>query len=171
MNYEIEYYQPHNQYIKIKANFNVSNLDSTIITFPTWRPGRYELADFSKNVNHWKVLGDDNKQLVNTKTSKNEWKVDTSNTDEITVTYQFYANILNAGSTFMDDTQLYVNPVNCLAYIKEQQLTPCQLKVIIPDNFEIASGIAFENNILTTKDYHELVDCPFIASASMQHET
>lgn len=171
MNYEIEYYQPHNQYIKIKATFNVSDLNSTIITFPTWRPGRYELADFSKNINHWKVLDQDNKQLVSTKTSKNEWVIDTATTDEISITYQFYANILNAGSTFMDDTQLYVNPVNCLAYIKEQQLNPCQLKVSIPDNFEIASGIPFENNVLNTKDYHELVDCPFIASASLQHET
>jgi len=171
MNYEIEYYQPHNQYIKIKAIFNVANLDSTIITFPTWRPGRYELADFSKNINHWKVLDDKSKQIKSTKTSKNEWLVDTANTSSIEINYQFYADTLNAGSTFMDDTQLYVNPVNCLAYIKEQQLNPCQLKVIIPDNFEIASGIAFENNVLTTKDYHELVDCPFIASATLQHET
>ena len=171
MNYEIEYYQPHNQYIKIKAIFNVADLDTTIITFPTWRPGRYELADFSKNVNHWKVINDKNKSIDSVKISKNEWKIDTSNTSKIEISYQFYSNILNAGSTFMDDTQLYVNPVNCLAYIKEQQLNSCQLKVIIPDNFEIASGIAFKNNVLTTKDYHELVDCPFIASASLQHET
>lgn len=171
MNYEIEYYQAHNQYIKIKATFNVSELDKTILTFPSWRPGRYELADFSKNINHWKCLNENEKVIESTKISKNEWEVDTSNTNSITINYFFYANELNAGSTFMDDTQLYVNPVNCLVYIKEQQNNPCDLKLVIPDNFEIASGIPFNNNHLNTSSYHELVDCPFIASASLQHET
>ena len=171
MNYEIEYYQPHNQYIKIKATFNVSDLDNTILTFPTWRPGRYELADFSKNINNWKCVNANGKKIESLKVSKNEWKLDTTGTTSITVSYFFYANTLNAGSTFMDDIQLYVNPVNCLVYIKEQQNNACTLSLIIPDNFKIASGIPFEENTLNTKSYHELVDCPFIASASLQYET
>ena len=171
MKYNIEYYQPHNQYIKIQAVFEVSQLDKTILTFPTWRPGRYELADFSKNINHWKCSNDKGKSIKSTKISKNEWEVDTINTDTLTVDYFFYANQLNAGSTFMDDMQLYVNPVNCLAYIKSQQNQPCELKVNVPNNFQIASGILFENNVLKTESYHQLVDCPFIASATLQHET
>jgi len=171
MKYSIEYYQPHNQYIKIQAVFNVDELDKTILTFPTWRPGRYELADFSKNVNHWKCLNDKGKQVESTKISKNEWEVDTKNVTTLTVDYFFYANQLNAGSTFMDDLQLYVNPVNCLVYIKAQQHLPCKLKISVPNNFQIASGIPFQDNVLQTESYHQLVDCPFIASATLQHET
>jgi predicted metalloprotease with PDZ domain len=171
MNYEIEYYQPHNQYIKINATFNVSELNQTILTFPTWRPGRYQLADFSKNINHWKCLDDNGKIIESKKISKNEWEIDTSGINSVTVNYFFYANELNGGSTFMDDTQLYVNPINCLVYIKEQQINPCVLKLVIPDNFEIASGIPFIKNQLNLSSYHELVDCPFIASASLQHDT
>lgn len=171
MNYEIEYYQPHNQYIKINATFNVSELDKTILTFPSWRPGRYELADFSKNINHWKCLDENQKGIISTKISKNQWEVDTSNTKSITVSYFYFASELNAGSTYMDDCQLYVNPVNCLVYIEEQQNEPCKLNLHIPDTFTVASGIPFVENELNTDSYHQLVDCPFIASASMQHET
>ena len=72
MNYEIEYFQPHNQYIKIKAEFNVDKLDKTIITFPSWRPGRYELADFAKKVNHWQCFDENGKVLVSEKISKTD---------------------------------------------------------------------------------------------------
>ena len=71
----------------------------------------------------------------------------------------------------MDDRQLYVNPVNCLAYVKDNQNQPCKLKVKVPNNFQIACGIPFKGNVLTTESYHELVDSPFIASPSLQHET
>jgi predicted metalloprotease with PDZ domain len=170
MNYQIEYYQPNNQYIKIEASFEVEN-SLTELVFPSWRPGRYELANFAKNVKGFEVRNENGKRLDFIKITKNKWQVESDDSKEIKVSYFYYASELNAGSTFMDDIQLYVNPVNCLVYIDNQQNEPCQLTVKIPESFQIASGIPFVNNVLTTKSYHELVDCPFIASANMQHET
>jgi len=171
MTYEIEYYQPHNQYIKIRAVFNVKELAQTTLTFPTWRPGRYELANFSKNITNFKCFNDNNKQIDCSKISKNEWQIDTSTISELTVTYFYFANELNAGSTYMDDSQLYVNPVNCLIYIEDQQSQPCELKIDVPPTFKIACGIPFNGNILTTTDYHQLADCPFIASPTLKHDS
>ena len=36
---------------------------------------------------------------------------------EVTITYNYYANVLDAGSSYLDQKQLYVNPVNCCMYV------------------------------------------------------
>ena len=44
----------HQQYLKIEAEFPVSE-EITKVYLPTWRPGRYELGNFAKNVRHFQV--------------------------------------------------------------------------------------------------------------------
>jgi len=167
MKYTIDYYNPSNQYIKIKAEIN-STSDTTILCFPNWRPGRYELGNFAKNITQFKVLDGNGKKLTTRKTSNNTWEVHSKDAKKVTVNYQYYAAELNAGSTFMDDQQLYVNPVNCLVYEAGQQLNPCELNLSIPDDFKIACGLPFKDRQLITADYHELVDTPFICSATLK---
>ena len=169
MKYTIKYDKPNTQYIPITAEFDVSELDETILQFPVWRPGRYERSDFVKNVHSFQVIAN-KKKIQAKKISKDQWKVDTKGLDQIEVSYKYFASVLNAGSTFMDDQQLYVNQVNCLIYIPEQQSNPCSLKLKIPDDFEIACGVAFEDKIACFKDFHHLVDSPFIASNQLQHK-
>ena len=53
------------------------------------------------------------------KINKDTWEVDTSKTTKITIRYAYYSAELNAGSTFIDDTQIYLNPVNCIIYSEE----------------------------------------------------
>ena len=167
MKYTITYYKPENQYIKISAKFEVSQ-SKTILTFPNWRPGRYELGNFAKNIIQFKVLNESGQKIDFIKTSINTWQVNTENCKNIEVCYQYYSAELNAGSTFMDDQQLYVNPVNCLVYIEDQQNLPCQLDLDIPSSFKIACGLPFEENKLETIDFHTLVDTPFICSPTLK---
>jgi predicted metalloprotease with PDZ domain len=169
MRYKISYEKPNSQYIPIQAEFDVTEDNYVELQFPSWRPGRYERGDFVKNVHSFEVHNDQNKIIKSFKVAKDVWKVDCSSTKSIKVYYKYYAAELNAGSTYMDDLQLYVNPVNCLIYIKTQQNKACELSLEIPDNFEIACGQSFSDNCAKFKDYHELVDSPFIASAGMKH--
>ena len=171
MTYTITYDQPHHQNIKITATFLTSGQSTLVLHFPVWRPGRYELGNFPKNITQFQIKDDKDKVVNYSKIDINTWQVDTANSEKITVSYYYYATDLNAGSSFIDENQLYVNPVNCLIYDKTQINKPCELTVNVPDNFNIASGIPFNNKKLTTKDYHELVDTPFIASPTLQHFT
>jgi len=167
--YNITYDQPQTQYIPIEATFDVASDNFVELQFPAWRPGRYERGDFAKNIHSFQVYDENGKKVEWFKIAKDCWKVDTSSSQQIKVRYKYFAAELNAGSTYMDDQQLYVNGVNCLIYIQDQINEACELSLCIPESFEIACGKKFESNAATFKDYHELVDCPFIASASMQH--
>lgn len=157
------------QYIQIKATFEVLN-ETTIVRLPSWRPGRYELGNFAKNVKGFKVFNDENKRIDAPKISKDAWQIDTSKTTFIRVEYAYYALDLNAGSTFLSKEQLYVNPVNCCVFTEEHAAQPTSLELNIPANWDIACSMDRDGNTLTAINFDELADSPFICSAKLQHD-
>ncbi|MDA7802997.1 PDZ domain-containing protein [Crocinitomix sp.] len=169
--YKITYQQPTKQYLSIDAIFDCENQSEIVLQFPAWRPGRYELGNFAKNIKNFTIHDENNKKLLFEKVKKDSWLVKCEKAKQLVVTYLYYAHEINAGSSYMDDVQLYVNPVNCLVYIESEQNKPCSLELNIPDNFKIACGATHQNNIITCEDFHVLVDSPFIASASLQTRT
>lgn len=155
------------QYIHITATFP-STEDTTFVQLPSWRPGRYELGNFAKNVRNFKVF-DVNNQLVSAKkVTKDRWSVDSSNTESIRVEYNYYAAELNAGSTFLDDTQLYVNPVNCCVFTEESFQDEVEVALNIPDSWEVASSMERSGDNWKVANTEELLDTPFIASGGLQ---
>ena len=131
---------PSQQFIRISVQFSVSG-DTTDLQLPSWRPGRYELANFSKNVRNFKVFGADNKPLKFEKHTKDRWSVDTKGEKEINVEYLFYANVINAGSTYLGTEQLYVNPVNCCVFTEEAYNQPVKFQLEIPESWEVAGSM------------------------------
>lgn len=169
MNYRISFSDPHKHFIDIEAKVEVGNRDFCQLQLPAWRPGRYELANFSKNIQRWEVVDENGNTLANRKISKDCWEVNCSDVKEVVVRYNFYANVLDGGSTYVDANQLYVNPINCFLYEVGEESKPCQLHLDLPADYEVASGLKREGDHWVTESFHELVDCPFIASASLQH--
>lgn len=159
---------PESQYIHIRCEFD-SDKEIEQIHFPSWRPGRYELGNFAKNVKSFKVFTSENKALKFGKTDKSTWIVHTENATRIRVEYQYYANELNAGSTYLSPEQLYVNPVNCCVFVAGKESLPCQVNLNIPENYQIACGLPQEDKQLKAANFDALADSPFICSPSMQH--
>jgi predicted metalloprotease with PDZ domain len=158
-----------NQYIQIQLSFESTQLIEHI-QLPSWRPGRYELGNFAKNVKNFKVYGD-KKSLSFEKITKDCWKIDTNGAKQIQVSYQYYATDLNAGATYLDKNQLYVNPVNCCAFVVGREMENIEIQLEIPNSYQIACALPHENKVLKAKHFDELADSPFIASASLQHDT
>lgn len=170
--YNLSIANPEKHFLNIEATFRTEGRPILILKFPCWRPGRYELVNFAKNVKGFKVETTSGKPLHYAKRGKDEWMVHTDAAAEIVVTYQYYSNELNAGSTYLDENQLYVNPVNCFIHEENQEDKPCTLTLEIPDTYKVAGSLeAIGANKFKAASYHELVDSPFIASDSLQHNS
>jgi len=167
-NYHLSIQHPNQQYVHIKVQFEVA-ADISHVQLPSWRPGRYELGNFAKNVKGFKVLDENNKKLDFHKVTKDRWEVITKDVTSISVEYSYYANLLNAGSTFLDSTQLYVNPVNCCVYLVGAEDQKCNLELAIPDHWQVACSMEKNGNTLLAANFDELADSPFICSADLQH--
>ena len=168
--YTIDCDNAQQHFIKIKVQFPVDE-NKTIIHLPSWRPGRYELGNFAKNIKNFKVFNDQNKAINFHKINKDSWEISSNETKYIKIEYQYYANELNAGSSYFDEQQLYVNPVNCFLYAEGKEQFPISLELNIPKNYTIASSLVQENNFLLAENFDELADSPFICSENLEKQT
>ncbi len=158
---------PSQQYVHIQTSFEVKD-DVTVIKLPAWRPGRYELGDFAKNVRSFQVYDIQGNKVGCQKISKDSWTVLTKGLDTIKVTYHYYAAELNAGSTYLDKDQLYVNPVNCCVFTDDHFNDDITVKLNIPQHWDVAGSMRREGDTLYSKGFDELFDSPFIASGDLQ---
>lgn len=180
MIYKISYNNPTEQFIDIECCLDVEKNSSVVIQLPAWRPGRYELGNFAKNVRNFLIYDQDNTSLKYNKVTKDSWSINCEDSKKIIIKYQYYAAELNAGSTFLNREQLYVNPVNCLVYEPNQIEDSCDLEIEIPKNYIVAHSLNFVSDNVINEDkkilrlnavnYHQLADSPFIASAILKRD-
>jgi predicted metalloprotease with PDZ domain len=164
--YKIFFSNPATQYIHVEIIFENISHDVTTIKLSKWRPGRYEFGNFSKNVKGFSAIDCFNLQQLDFKKKDNDtWEINTIGTKAIKIAYQYYANELNAGSSFLNAQQLYVNPINNCMFIESKINEACTLEIAVPSQYKIAIGLEkIENQKYMAENFHELADSPFIAS-------
>lgn len=176
--YSVGSHVPGSRFLDIAITVNTDNQDSIEVALPTWRPGRYELANFAQYIRGFKVTGTNQAELVFKKQSSHVWLISCAGESSVTVTYQYYTTELNAGSSWVDKTQLYINPVNCLMYVISRENEACTIKFHVPSNYEIATSLTrltgfnkVENKTFIAANFDELADSPAICSPNLQHKT
>lgn len=168
--YKVSAANPQHHLIDFIAEFKEIKSKETLIQLPSWRPGRYELGNFAKNIQKFTVTDDKDRVLPFEKITKDSWKVHTDGVNTIQVKYTYYGADLNAGSSFLDTEQLYLNPVNCFVYIPERIGEGLVVKFDLPDNYNIACSLRKKSgHELYATSFHELADSPLIASATLKH--
>jgi len=170
--YKISYENPQERLLQIECLFEDIQDTFLEVHLPAWRPGRYELQNYARNVHYFSATDQQGTPLAVRKTHKNTWRIETQAAKSVRVSYAYYAFQLDAGGSLLCDTQVYINPINCLVYAKEKINEPCRLELVVPKNYEIACGLPKESKFkLQAKDYHQLVDSPLIASATLRHRS
>ncbi|MGL5890681.1 MAG: M61 family metallopeptidase, partial [Bacteroidia bacterium] len=170
MHYIFSWTNAQSRYLTITAIAENVNSASVDVQLPAWRPGRYELGNFAKNVRGFRAETPDGRALVSRKITKDCWKVECRGEETVYFVYEYYAAELNAGSTWLDETQLYVNPVNCCVYLAGRLEEVCTLELQLPENWRVATALQQPaDNVLVASDFDRLADSPFIASPTLQH--
>ncbi|WP_420385585.1 M61 family metallopeptidase [Roseivirga sp.] len=168
-NYKISYTKPLTHFLKFSFELDSLNGDSAVLELPVWRPGRYEIQNFPKRIRNLKVTDASGETLSYQKLTKSRWLVSLEGNSSIVVTYEYYAGLMDAGNSWLDDEQVYVNPVNCCLYCPEQMYNEVHLEFDLPENYRIASGLQPDGEHgLKAKSYFQLVDSPVFASAGLR---
>lgn len=169
--YEFSCSNPSSRYLEIVFRASAEPSGITEIALPKWRPGRYELGNFAKNIGRLKIADENGKTLTFEKTGSHSWLIRNGKSKQVVVSYTYYAAQPDAGACWVDDTLIYVNPVHCCFFIPGKLNTNCVLKLTIPEDWTVASSLKIlMRRDLKAADYHELVDSPFFASSSLQHK-
>jgi predicted metalloprotease with PDZ domain len=169
--YEFACSNPSSRYLEIVFRAAAEPSGITEIALPKWRPGRYELGNFAKNIGKLKIADENGKLLSFEKTSSHQWQIQSGKAKQVVVTYTYFASQADAGACWTDDTLMYINPVHCCFYVPGKLNTPCVLRLQIPEEWTVVSSMkVLLKRELKAADYHELVDSPFMAAAEIQHK-
>ena len=152
----------------VVENINEKEFD---VQLPAWRPGRYELANFAKNIQKFNVLTLNNKRIKFEKITKDRWRIYCGNTKKIRIIYNYYANELNAGSTWVDENQIYVNPVNCCLYVVGREHESIKLNFDNSTHHQTAIGLPKKKGYYVAENFDQLADSPFVLSSGLQYNS
>jgi predicted metalloprotease with PDZ domain len=127
----------------------------------SWRPGRYEMGNFAKNVSHILCLENGNTAKWK-KVAKDIWEIDCSAGSTIEFSFNYSALELNAGSTYANSKMLYVNPVNCIPFLPQNIEESYEIN--ISGNYKfLSTGLTSQDLQFYAKNFDELADSPFVA--------
>ena len=160
--YLFSYKNAHKHFIDIDLKVTTRGEKSLSFQLPAWRPGRYELADFAKNIQKWNAFDENGNEIPFLKITKDLWQVSCDGVEEVTITYNYYANVLDAGSSYLDQNQLYVNPVNCCMYVVGRENEKYSLVLDLPKDYQIACGIKDYNSTLVADNFDMLAELSLI---------
>jgi predicted metalloprotease with PDZ domain len=171
--YLVSFHNPLTSYLQIQLLVEVA-ADATeplALQLPAWRPGRYELQNFAQKIQKVSVAdAETGAVLPFRKTTKDRWEVTNAAGRIIKVSYNFYAHQMDAGGSWLDETQLYLNPVQALMYVVGREAEECTLTLALPEDWQLACGLPqTEANTLTAPNFDQLADSPLIASPTIQH--
>ncbi len=171
--YHLFHRAPLTGYVPIETTFDTLHLPVVAMQLAAWRPGRYELQNFAQKVRQLRAYDETGTELSMRKTTKDCWEIDTNGARTATVRYDFYARQLDAGGSWVDEHQLYVNPVNCCLAVVGREHEPCELTVHVPEGWRVACALpapgAAAHVRTANGGYDELADSPLIASPTLQH--
>ena len=167
------FYVPQVHRLIIRAEFVGFSADDSVvrIALPRWRPGRYELGHFERNIKRVRFMSTDGKPLPARKISRNEWEVTLDGHPTFVATYEYYARDLTAGTTYVDDQLWLITFVNCCLYTPDQPAT-CEVNVALPAQWQAIATVPFQGEgRFIVKSYDELFDTALLVAPAMyQHQ-
>ncbi|WP_223284728.1 M61 family metallopeptidase [Hymenobacter qilianensis] len=144
IHYHVSFENPLTFYLQIQLTLTVpaEATEALELQLPAWRPGRYELQNFAQKIQRVVIDDADSGEVLSyRKLTKDRWQVADAAGRTVRVRYNFYAHQMDAGGSWLDESQLYINGVQCFMYAEGRQQEPCELTLELPESWQIACGL------------------------------
>lgn len=169
--YQFSVPNPTSQFVKIGLSFQNTYPAKVKLQLPAWRAGRYQIADFAKNIRNLEVKTGSGTLITAKKEAKNIWTFSTEPNVTYHVGYEYYAAKMDAGSSWLDEEQWYLNLVNCcfeLLGVKKDTTYSLEFK---SSNFpkQICTLPQNKEGIYLAKSFQEVADSTFLAAKNLTH--
>jgi predicted metalloprotease with PDZ domain len=137
--------------------------DSPRLLLPAWRPGRYLRQNYAANVREWSAG-----EWAIRKDGLTSWRVEARAGEEVTVRYRYYAGQLDAGSSFLDADEAYVNGSNLFMMVDGLRAEPHRLTLGVPAEWLVETQLPREDaQAFLARDYDHLIDSTIVSAAAL----
>lgn len=172
---KVSYQNPNTKLLYFEFVINNINTDTINVQLSAWRPGRYELQNFAKNIQSLEVVDRKGEAVNFAKIRKDCWQINTQGLDRVIVRYSYYANQLDAGGTYLSEDFCYINWITCCMYVVGRENEDYQVSLRLPSNYKIACGMKQQVSRggvkLLAENFYRLTAAPMIASPTLAEYT
>ncbi len=160
LQYVLEMEKPQTHFVNVTLNIEDFNESTLLATIPTWAPGAYEIADFSRFVRNLKAVSGKT-QLEVSKKDKATWKINTKDIHSVSISYEYYANELSVHTSHVDSTHAYLNGVNVFLYLEGYKDQSVELLIKPYKDWKVSTGLEkLSDNRYRAINYDILADSP-----------
>jgi predicted metalloprotease with PDZ domain len=171
--YGISWGAPNDHWLSVEMRISSKGSARLDVRIPYWRPGRYIVQNFARNVVSVSAATASGAPLPIRKVDRNTWRIATGGAREVVVRYRVWANQFDAGASYVGQGRLSLNPVTALMYVPGRETEPVTLALARPEGWEVKTALDFDEKLSAWRaaDYHELVDSPVLAGTGFRTET
>ncbi|SNS72171.1 Predicted metalloprotease, contains C-terminal PDZ domain [Belliella buryatensis] len=157
------------QFVNFKLKLSCESGEKVKLQLAAWRPGRYELANYAQKIRAFKVCYL-SQNIAWEKHNKDCWTFTAKEAGFYEISYEFYANQMDAGGCWSDDVQLYLNFSNCLFEAKDRENEEICIYIDLPENHQVACPLSRQDHTTwIAENYQVAMDSPFLASSNLKH--
>ena len=168
IHYHISCANPASQFANIHLGLEIPNSSYIRLQLPAWRAGRYQLANYAQNIRGFEVFDAFGEKVGFKKLSKDLWEIE--NKGKLSIRYEYWAGKMDAGNSWVDEEQVYLNLVNCcfeiLGSTEEEIIVSLDLSDY-PD--QISTIPKLSPGIWKANSFQQLADSTILASKELVH--
>jgi predicted metalloprotease with PDZ domain len=156
--------RPHTHLFEVAITIDGWSEPRLDLVMPSWTPGSYMIRDYARHVQDFVATSDGHPARWE-KTAKDTWRVETTVSGRVRVTYRVYAHDLTVRTCHLDGTHGFANGAAVFLFIPGHTREAVTLEIAVPARWQVATGLeplGGGNGIFRfrARDYDELVDGP-----------
>ncbi|HEX2219010.1 MAG TPA: PDZ domain-containing protein [Gemmatimonadales bacterium] len=148
--------------LEVSLTADVRGPGPMLLSFPTWTPGSYEIANFARFVTDFSAVAG-GKALDWDKLDHDTWRIDPAGARTVTVRFDYRAAVLDNAAAWSRPDFAFVNGTNIFPYPEGRGFDfPATVTVKTQPGWQVATGMQSAGGAGSYREtnYHDLVDKP-----------
>lgn len=160
--YKLSFANPVTHYCEVEIRVRTGGENHLEFSMPVWTPGSYKVREFSRHVDKVRAEDGKGKGLVCEKVNKNTWRVSTTESEEVVLSYRVYCNELTVRTSQVNSDHTFISGTGVFMFVRGRLSEECELEINPHKDWKkISTGMTHvRDNVYRADNYDVFVDCP-----------
>jgi predicted metalloprotease with PDZ domain len=161
LHYELRFERPSTHLMDVTIHAGDLKGPSVEFAMPDWAPGSYYLENYAANVQEFRAVGSDGKELKWRKTDSETWHIELAGASAVTVSYQVFGDALRNNQAQYNERHAFIGGPSVWMYLVGGKERPVDLTIAVPAGWRVATGMErTSDHTFRAADYNWFADAP-----------
>jgi len=166
LRYELGFERPGTHLLDVTIRATDLKGATAEFAMPDWAPGAYGIENYSANIQQFRAVAVDGKELRWHKMDSQTWRIELAGSGEVTVSYQVFADTLRNNQAQYNERHVFIGGPAVWMYLEGGKERPVELSIAVPAGWKVATGMErTSEHTFHAADYDWFADSPIEISA------